>query len=459
MAVRDGQGKVAFVILAAGQGTRMKSDLPKVLHDVGGLPMLHHSLDLAASLNAIKTCVVVGKGGEQIAKAARDHTSGVQISIQDPPLGTAHAVLAARKSLEGFGGDVIVLYADTPLIQTSTIDQLLQARRDGAEVAVLGFNVARPNAYGRLVIGANQNLEAIIEARDATSDQLQIELCNSGVMALNGGSAIEMLDEIGNDNAKGEYYLTDLVEIANRKGGKAVAVICDETEVMGVNSRQELAQAEAAFQKRMRIQAMENGVTLLDPDTVYFSHDTKLGRDVVVGQHVVFGPGVVVEDYVEIRPFCHFEQATVKTKAIIGPYARLRPGADIGEGAHIGNFVEVKKATIEEGAKVNHLTYIGDAYIGAHSNIGAGTITCNYDGFEKHLTEIGRNVFIGSNNSLVAPVKIKDGAYTGSGSVISKDVAENALGLERAEQEERPGWAESFRNRKQKKLAEKKKNS
>ena len=451
MASSVGQGDIAVIILAAGQGTRMKSALPKVLHKVGGLPMLHHTLNLAAALNAQKVCVVVGPTGDAIAASARAHTPDIDVAIQSEPLGTAHAVLAARDTIDGFSGDVLVLYADTPLIRPETAARLVDARRKGADVAVLGFTAPLPNAYGRLMVADDGTLDEIVEAKDATEDQLKVDLCNSGLMAVNGEKFLPYLDAVGNANAKGEYYLTDVVAIARQEGGKSVAIACDEREVLGVNSRLELAHAERIFQDNKRNQAMADGATLLDPDTVYFSFDTKLGRDVVVGQNVVFGPGVTIADNVTIQPFCHFENAKVASGATLGPYARLRPGADIGESAHIGNFVEIKKAVVEQGAKVNHLTYIGDAFIGAGANIGAGTITCNYDGFDKHQTHIGRGVFIGSNNSLVAPVTIADGAYTGSGSVISKDVSADALALERTEQTERPGWAKNFRDKKQSK--------
>ena len=439
---------IAVVILAAGQGTRMKSALPKVLHAIGGRPMLHHVMQVASELAAERTVVVVGSGAEQVAASARAYDDNVQIALQDPPLGTAHAVQAASEYLDGFTGDVLVLYADTPLIQTSTLEALIEVRREGRAGAVLGFDAAEPGGYGRLVTDPSNELLRIVEAKDATPDELAIHFCNSGVMAIDGALLSELLSKVGNDNAKEEYYLTDIVAIARDEGHRCGVVKCLETEVLGVNSRVELAEAEQIYQQRRRRAAMESGVTLLDPSTVYFSYDTEIEPDVTVGQHVVFGPGVKVATGVRIQPFCHIEQAHVAAAATIGPYARLRPGAQIGSGAHIGNFVEIKKAEIEDGAKVNHLTYIGDAFVGAKANIGAGTITCNYDGFDKHKTHIGKGVFIGSNNSLVAPVKIGDGAYTGSGSVITKDVEEGALALERNSQRTLSGWANKFRRRK-----------
>ena len=445
------QSEIAVVILAAGQGTRMKSALPKVLHSVGGRSMLHHVMSLSSGLAPSRMVVVVGTKSELVADAANAFDSGVQIVLQDPPLGTAHAVSASLECLQNFRGDVIVLYADTPLIKEATLQRLLAERRRGHAVVVLGFEAEDPGAYGRLIADESDALLRIVEAKDASADELKTQFCNSGVMAIDGDLLGELLNAVGNDNAKGEYYLTDIVEIARAQDMTCGVVRCDETEVLGVNSRVELAEAEALFQQRRRKQMMEQGVTLADPDTVYFSFDTQIGEDVSVGQNVVFGPGVTIESGVQIKPFCHLENAHVKAEATIGPYARLRPGAEIGAQAHIGNFVEIKKSRVEDGAKVNHLTYIGDAVIGAKANIGAGTITCNYDGFDKHVTHIGKGAFIGSNNSLVAPVTIGDGAYTGSGSVITKDVAGDALAIERAPQKELAGWAVKFRRKKQSK--------
>lgn len=440
---------IAVVILAAGQGTRMKSARPKVLHQVGGRAMLHHVMALAQSVSPSRMVVVVGTKSEMVADAARAFDPSVQTVLQDPPLGTAHAVSASLECLEDFRGDVVVLYADTPLISQETLEDLLAQRRSGHAVVVLGFEAKVPGAYGRLITGEGDELLRIVEAKDASPEELETRFCNSGVMAIDGALLSGLLAAVGNENAKGEYYLTDIVHIARSQGQTCGVVSCDEDEVLGVNSRVELAEAEALFQQRRRVYMMQEGVTLADPETVYFSFDTVIGEDVTIGQNVVFGPGVTIESGVEIKPFCHFENAKVKPDATIGPYARLRPGAEIGENAHIGNFVEIKKSRVDDGAKVNHLTYIGDAIIGAKANIGAGTITCNYDGFDKHTTHIGKGAFIGSNNSLVAPVTIGDGAYTGSGSVITKNVETDALALERAQQKQLAGWADKFRRKKQ----------
>ena len=439
--------EIAAIILAAGQGTRMQSALPKVLHPVAGQSMLGHVLALSDAVAAARRVVVVGPDMPAVSEAARKHASDARIALQEKQLGTADAVKAAAVEMAGFNGDVLILYADTPLVRTETLHAMLAARADGASVVVLGFRPADPSPYGRLVMNAKAGLEAIIEAKDCTPEQAAIGLCNSGVMAVDGAVLFSLLEEVGNKNTKGEYYLTDIIAIARRRGLSCAAIEADADEVLGVNSRVELSQAEAILQNRLRHSAMLNGATLLDPSTVYFSHDTKLGRDVVVGQNVVFGPGVIVADGVQIKPFSHLEGAMVAGAAEIGPYGRLRPGANIGKGAKIGNFVEVKAANIEEGAKVSHLSYIGDARVGAGANVGAGTITCNYDGFEKHFTDIGAGAFIGSNTCLVAPVKIGDGAYTGSGSVITQDVSADALALVRPQQVEKPGWAARFRAR------------
>ncbi len=435
----------AAIILAAGMGTRMKSALPKVLHQIAGRSMLGHVLAVTDALAAARRVVVVGPDMQSVEAAARAVASDVVIALQAKQQGTGDAVKAARAGMAGFTGDVLVLYADTPLIRPQSLQALLKARRDGAAVVVLGFRPADPGQYGRLVMRPDGGLGAIVEFKDATEAQRAIGLCNSGVMAVDGRILFDMLAEVRNENANHEYYLTDIVAIARARGLACAVVEADADEVLGVNSRVELAQAEAILQQRLRFDAMLNGATLQDPESVYFSFDTVLGRDVVVGQNVVFGPGVKVSDGAHIKPFSHLEGATVGGGAEIGPYGRLRPGAEIGEDAKIGNFVEIKAARIEDGAKVSHLSYIGDARVGAGANIGAGTITCNYDGFEKHFTDIGAGAFIGSNTSLVAPVKIGDGAYTGSGSVITKDVAADALALVRPPQVEKAGWAARFR--------------
>ncbi len=439
---------LACVVLAAGKGTRMKSAKSKVLHEIGGRPMLHHVLAVCEALDPAVIVPVVGAEGAAVAAAAQAFSDRCAIAVQDPPLGTGHAVGATRDILDGQSGDVLVLCADTPLIRTDTLARMRAARAEGASVVVLGFMPDDPGAYGRLITAADGTLEAIVEAKDATPEQLAVPLCNAGVMCIDGAKLFDLLADVSNRNAKGEYYLTDIVAIARKRGLTCAVVEGDPNEVLGVNARDELAHAEAIFQTRRRAEAMAGGATLLDPFTVYFAWDTQIGRDVEIGQNVVFGPGVVIGDGVTIRAFSHIEGARVETGAVVGPYARLRPGADIGANARIGNFVEIKKAQIGEGAKVNHLTYMGDAVVGPHSNIGAGTITCNYDGFDKYVTEIGAGAFVGTNSSLVAPVRIGDGAFTGAGSVITKDVAPNALGVTRAAQREVDQWAARFRARK-----------
>ncbi len=406
-------GRVAAVILAAGLGTRMKSDLPKVLHPIAGRPMIGHLMAGLAELEPERTVVVTASGMD----AVRDAVAPAETVVQDSPLGTAHAVLAARAEMADFDGDVLVLFGDSPLIRGETLHRMLARRRaaDAPAAVVLGFRPADPAEYGRLIVDGTGRLERIVEFRDASADDASVTLCNAGVMAIEGRLLFELLDRIGNDNAKGEYYLTDIVAVA-RDAGRASAVVEGDTdEVLGINSRAELAEAEAILQGRLRRAAMAQGASLIDPATVWFSHDTVLGRDVVVEPNVFFGPGVSVADGVRIKAFSHLEGARVESGAQLGPYARLRPGAEIGPSARIGNFVEVKQASIEAGAKVNHLSYIGDAHIGERANVGAGTITCNYDGFFKYRTEIGAGAFIGSNSALVAPVTIGDGAYAGAG--------------------------------------------
>ena len=448
--------QIAAIVLAAGLGTRMKSATPKVLHRVAGKPMIGHILTALDGFDADRTIVVVSPGMPQVAEFV---APAVTVE-QDPPLGTGHAVMAARDALSGFEGDVLVLFGDTPLLTGETMRAMVEARRgpDNPAVVVLGFRPDDPSEYGRLVQGGDGSLEQIVEARDATEPQRAIPLCNAGIMAIDGARLVDLLDAIGNDNAKNEYYLTDIVAIARARGWNCSVVETDDPdEVMGVNSRAGLAEAEAAMQKRLRAHWMAEGVTLTDPETVWFSTDTVLGRDVTVGQNVVFGPGVTIGDNVDIRPFCHVEGATVEDDAIIGPYARLRPGADIGREVHIGNFVEVKEARLDEGAKANHLSYIGDSFVGAGANIGAGTITCNYDGILKSRTEIGAGAFIGSNTALVAPVRVGNGAITGAGSTITTDVEENALAVTRGPQKDLAGWALKYRVRKQAEKTTKKK--
>ncbi len=435
--------KTAAVILAAGLGTRMESAIPKVLHRLAGRPMLSHLLATLGPLGFDPVVVVTGKGMDAVTEAAAPHRT----VVQDPPLGTGHAVLAAKDALDGFTGDVLVLFGADPLITPETITRVLAARKQNPQpaIVVLGFRAGDPGApgfhYGRLITTPNGSLEAIVEAGDAAPEQLAITLCNSGVMLIGGKHLWGLLDRLGDDNAKGEYYLTDIIALARGDGLPCAVVEGDEAELIGIDSRADLARAEATVQNQLRLAAMAKGATLTDPGSVTFNFDTQLGRDVTIGPNVVFGPGVVVGDDVEIRAFCHIEGAVIASGAIIGPFARLRPGADIAGGAHIGNFVEIKNAAIETGAKVNHLTYIGDARVGAGANVGAGTITCNYDGIAKHHTDIGRGAFIGSNVALVAPVKVGDGAMVGAGSVITKDVAKDSLAVTRAGQREIKGGA------------------
>ncbi len=441
------------IVLAAGKGTRMKSDVPKVLHAVAGRSMLGHVLALAEAAGPSRLAVVIGPGMDNVRAATLKAAPSAGVFMQEAQQGTADAVLAAREAIAGHDGDVIVLYADTPLIESDTVVRLRQALDGGAAVAVLGFEAIDPTGYGRLITSAAGELLAIREEKDATAEERAIRLCNSGVMAFRGAGLLERLQRIGNSNAKGEYYLTDIVELARADGLKSVAVACSEDEVLGVNARDQLAAAEAIFQQRARSRAMANGATLIAPGTVWFSHDTVLGRDVIIEPNVFFGPGVVVEDGAEIKANSHLEGAHVGPGARIGPFARLRPGARLGRDVHIGNFVELKAMEMGDGAKANHLAYLGDGSVGAGANIGAGTIFCNYDGFFKHKTEVGPGAFVGSNSSLVAPVKIGAGAYIGSGSVITKDVAADALALERATQDERPGWAAKFRQMMQRRKA------
>ncbi len=431
------------IILAAGEGTRMRSGLPKVLHAVGGLPMLGHVIAAAEAAGATRTAVVVGPEADAVRKLVGRLAPQATIHEQAERLGTAHAVRTAEKAFRPAPDDVLVLYGDTPLVTAETLKRMRRTIAKGADVVVLGFRPANPADYGRLLV-ADGRLTAIREKKDASPDELKIGFCNAGVMAFSG-KALAHLKKIGNANASGHYYLTDLVELTNRAKGKVVAIEADADEVAGVNTRQELSEVEGTFQRRAREKAMAAGVTLVAPKTVTFSHNTKLGRDVIVEPNVVFAPGVEVEDNVTIRAFSHLEGARVATGAIVGPFARLRPGAVIGPGAHVGNFVEIKNAGIDAGAKVNHLTYIGDAHVGAGTNVGAGTITCNYDGFGKYHTEIGAHAFIGSNSSLVAPVTIGDGAYVASGSVITMDVPAGALAVARGRQATKPEWARKFR--------------
>jgi len=432
---------LAVIVLAAGQGTRMKSPLPKVLHPVAGRTMLGHVLATARALGPARLVVVTRPDADEIAAAA----APAETAVQHEQRGTGHAVLAAAGALQGFTGDALILYADTPLITAATLRRVLDARAEGASVVVLGFTPDDPGPYGRLVLDDDGALVRNVEAKDATPEEAAIRLCNSGVMAADAQTLFRLLPQVGSNNAKNEIYLTDVIALAVGEGLKAAAVAGDAAEVLGVNSQAELAEAEAAFQTRARRTHMDAGVTLSDPSTVYFAADTQIGPGTTIGQNVVFGPGVRIAAGVTVKPFCHLEGVTIETGAIIGPFARLRPGSEIGPNAHIGNFVETKAAKIGPGAKANHLTYLGDATVGAGANIGAGTITCNYDGFFKYQTVIGEGAFIGSNASLVAPVTIGANANTAAGSVITRDVPADALAIERSPQAEKPGWAARFR--------------
>lgn len=430
----------AFIILAAGQGSRMQSDRPKVLHEVAHAPLLVHAWMSGDSLMPDRTVIVAGHGGDAVEAAAKAHDDSAIVVRQTEQRGTAHAVAQARDALDGFDGDVIVLYGDTPFIRPETLEAMQTARADGADVVVLGFEATVPGRYGRLVAEGDR-LERIVEAKDATQAELAITLCNSGVVAADAQTLFALIDQVGNDNAAGEYYLTEIVALARASRMSARVVTCDEAETMGVDTRIDLAAAETAFQSGKRTEAMANGATLTAPDTVHFAHDTHLGRDVVVEPHVVFGPGVTVESGATIRAFSHLEGCHVSEGCIVGPYARLRPGAELDRDVRVGNFVEVKAAQVHEGAKLNHLSYIGDAEIGARANIGAGTITCNYDGVFKHRTVIGEGAFIGSNTALVAPVEVGAGAMTASGSVVTQDVPDGALALGRSKQVNKDGFA------------------
>ncbi len=441
---------LAAIVLAAGKGTRMKSALPKVMHPVAGKPMVRHVLDTVSAFGAARAVVVVGPEMPEVARAAAPFDT----AIQHAQLGTADAVKAARAALAGFHGTAFILYGDTPLMTLGTLERMLAARQaaPAPAIVVLGFRPADPGPYGRLVTDEGGTLTAIVEAKDATPSQLGIGLCNSGVMAVDGAVLWDLLDAVGNANAKGEYYLTDIVGIAAARGLRSAFIEAPEDELMGVNDRAGLAAAEAVLQRRLREAAMAGGATLTDPGSVFFAADTRLGRDVSIGPNVVFGPGVVVHDGVEIRAFCHIEGAEIGPGAIVGPFARLRPGTVLGAHVHIGNFVECKAALLGEGAKANHLAYVGDAEIGARTNVGAGTITANYDGFFKHKTIVGQGVSIGSNAVLVAPVRIGDGALIGAGSTIARDIDADALAVTRAPLTAIPAGGRRYR---EKKLAEK----
>jgi len=429
-----------LIVLAAGHGTRMQSDTPKVLHQVAGLELFAHALTSGAALEPVAQVLVIGAGADQVRSAAQAFDSEIKTATQDPPKGTGDAVRCGLTALDGLGGDAVVLYADTPFIRAETLARMARARDAGSDVVVLGFEATDPARYGRLVTQGDR-LERIVEYKDASDEERAITLCNSGVVMADCAIMADLLAEVTNDNESGEYYLTDIVGIACARGLTATAVTCPEDETLGINSRADLAKAEAVFQSRARAAALDDGVTLIAPETVYFSYDTVIGRDALIEPNVVFGPGVTVETGATIRAFSHLEGCHVARDAVVGPYARLRPGAELSEGAKVGNFVEIKNATLGEGAKVNHLSYVGDASVGAAANIGAGTVTCNYDGVSKHRTEIGARAFIGSDTMLVAPVKVGDDAMTATGSVITSDVPDGALAVARARQETKPGLA------------------
>jgi bifunctional UDP-N-acetylglucosamine pyrophosphorylase / glucosamine-1-phosphate N-acetyltransferase len=441
----------AAVILAAGQGTRMKSPTPKVLHRIGGRAMLDHAIDAAEGLGCERIVVVAGTHSPQVGAHVAKRLGDAAVAIQDPPLGTGHAVLAAREALKGFDGDVVVTYADCPMLNAQTIAPLFDLRGGDTDVAVLGFDAADPGAYGRLIIAPHQVLLRIVEAKEADQTVLKVKHCNSGVLAADAKVLFDLLSKVTNENAKGEYYLTDIVGLAHEAGLKARVAFASEEAVMGVNSQAELAAAEAVFQRRRRLAAMEAGVSMTAPETVFLSWDTELAAGVTVEPNVVFGPGVTVASGAQIRAFSHLEGAVVHEGAEIGPYARLRPGADIGREAKVGNFVEVKKVKMGEGAKANHLSYLGDGTVGPKANIGAGTIFCNYDGFFKYETHVGPGAFIGSNSALVAPVTIGENAMTASGSVVTENVDAGDLAIGRARQTVKSGWAAKFRKKSAKK--------
>jgi bifunctional UDP-N-acetylglucosamine pyrophosphorylase/glucosamine-1-phosphate N-acetyltransferase len=436
----------AALILAAGKGTRMKSSLPKVLHKIADRSLLGHVIDTVESLKCERIVVVVGPDMENVAEEALPHATAIQQSQN----GTADAVKPARAALSGQGGGTIfILYGDTPFIRPETLAEMQDRRDEGAAIVVLGFRPDDPGAYGRLILSDEGGLEEIVEFQEATPEQRAVDLCNSGVLAVDAERLFGWVDRVKDDNAKGEFYLTDIVAIARGEGAVAAVVEADESELMGINSRADLADAEAYWQRARRAKATDNGVSWTDPDSVFFSYDTKISSDVEIGPNVFFGPGVTVGQNVQIKPFCHIEGAEIGDGATIGPFARLRPGAVLEQDVHIGNFVEVKNTKMGRGAKANHLTYLGDATVGSRSNIGAGTITCNYDGFFKYRTVIGRDAFIGSNTALVAPVTVGDGAIVGAGSVVTREVPGNALAVARGRQEERAGWALDFKETQQ----------
>ncbi|MEM7664780.1 MAG: bifunctional UDP-N-acetylglucosamine diphosphorylase/glucosamine-1-phosphate N-acetyltransferase GlmU [Pseudomonadota bacterium] len=445
----------AAIILAAGKGTRMKSDLHKVLHPIAGKPMLLHLLDSFAELSPQRTVVVAGDRREQLKEALADRD--IATALQEPQLGTAHAALMARELLSGFSGNILVCFGDCPMVEADTVRKLVAALAGGAKVAVLGFRPADPLQYGRIIAEADGTVIKMVEYKDASEEERAVDLCNSGLIVAHSDDMWPLLDSVGNDNAQGEYYLPDVATNAIARGDRVIVVETDPDEVAGINSRSELAAAEQRWQAVRREQAMADGVSLRAPDTVFFSHDTVLGRDVTIEPHVVFGPGVTVADGVHIKAYSHLEGATLATGVQVGPFARLRPGAVLEQDAFVGNFVEMKKATLGKGSKASHLSYIGDTTVGENANIGAGTITCNYDGYFKYQTVIGDRAFIGSNSALVAPVTIGADAIVAAGSTVSRDVGAGELRMVRAEQLVKPGWADRFHDTMKKKKAAAKK--
>lgn len=438
--------QTSVIVLAAGKGTRMKSALPKVMHELAGLPLLGHVLKAATSLGPDEIVTVIGPGMDDVEAYVTGMGEIYRTCVQSSQNGTGDAVKAAKGLVSERAGVALVVFGDTPFITADTLGMMRDACAASNGIVVMGFEASGPHQYGRLVQDGTGHLLAIVEHKDASDDQKSINLCNGGAMAVPRDRLFELLQQLNSNNASGEFYLTDLPAIGRTSGVSSTVALGSEAEVLGINNRRELAAAEARLQTRLRNAAMDGGATLRDPDTTYFSHDTVLGQDVIVGQNVVFGPGVRVADGVTIKPFTHLEGTEIGSGSAVGPYARLRPGTVLGTDVKIGNFVETKKASIEDGAKVSHLSYIGDARIGTEANIGAGTITCNYDGFNKHFTDIGAGAFVGSNSSLVAPIKIGDGGYIGSGSVVTKAVSDDALAVTRAKQVEKEGWAKRFRD-------------
>ena len=440
----------AVIVLAAGLGTRMNSFLPKVLHPIAGRAMILHLFDTLTKIEPDRVVLVLGPDMESVSDKVAAEGYRFEVVVQKDRLGTGHAVQQAENVLSDFKGNILVLYGDTPLIKSHTLTEMLDKRRMiiNPGVVVLGFRPFDPSGYGRLMTDKFGNLEAIVEAADVNDEELSNELCNSGVMVIDGAILFNLISNLSNDNNKQEFYLTDIIQLSRQNDRECCVVEGNEDELLGVNSRVELALAETIIQDRLREKAMENGATLRDPSSIYFSYDTKIGSDVTIGPNVFFGPGVEICDRVLIQPFCHIEGTFIESDAVIGPFARLRPGADIGQNVHIGNFVEIKNATLASGVKANHLSYIGDTRIGKKANIGAGTITCNYDGYKKSMTEIGEGAFIGSNTSLIAPVKVGQNSITGAGSVISKNVSDNSLAITRADQKIIEGYAVKLKNSK-----------